>query len=105
MSQQAVSADIFPKFSCWNISSLGILISWIPHKFRRLKILDPLSNFKNPTIVKLITFRHRRAESEVAEMSSYDQANRGGNLGLVWRNRKKIIAKLSMTTFTYRSSS
>jgi hypothetical protein len=23
-------------------------------------------------------------------MSSWDQANRGGKLGLVWRNRKKI---------------
>jgi hypothetical protein len=26
-------------------------------------------------------------ESEVAEMSSWDQANRGENLVLVWRNR------------------
>jgi hypothetical protein len=40
----------------------------------------------------LITFRHHRdgMESEVAERSSWDQANRGEKLGLVWRNRKKI---------------
>jgi hypothetical protein len=31
------------------------------------------------------------AESKIAEMSSWDQANRWENLGLVWRNRKKII--------------
>jgi hypothetical protein len=29
-------------------------------------------------------------EFEVAEMSSWDQANRGEKLGLIWRNRKKI---------------
>jgi hypothetical protein len=29
-------------------------------------------------------------ETEVAEKSSWDQAKRGGKLGLVWRNRKKI---------------
>jgi hypothetical protein len=29
-------------------------------------------------------------ESEVAEKSNWDQANRGEKLGLVWRNRKKI---------------
>ncbi len=29
-------------------------------------------------------------ETEVAEKSSWDQANRGEKLGLVWRNRKKI---------------
>jgi hypothetical protein len=31
-------------------------------------------------------------------------ANTRQKLGLVWRNRKKL-AKLSMTTFAYRSSS
>jgi hypothetical protein len=36
----------------------------------------------------LITIRH--TESEVADMSSWEQANRGEKLGLVWRNRKKI---------------
>jgi hypothetical protein len=29
-------------------------------------------------------------KSEIAEKSSWDQANRGEKLGLVWRNRKKI---------------
>jgi hypothetical protein len=33
-------------------------------------------------------------ESEVAEKSSWDQANRGQKLGLVRRNRKKISTKL-----------
>jgi hypothetical protein len=36
------------------------------------QILGPLNNFKIPPIVKLITFRHQRAKSEVAEMSSWD---------------------------------
>jgi hypothetical protein len=29
-------------------------------------------------------------ETEAAEKSGWDQANRGEKLGLVWRNRKKI---------------
>jgi hypothetical protein len=29
-------------------------------------------------------------ETEVAEKSSWDQANKGEKLGLFWRNRKKI---------------
>jgi hypothetical protein len=37
-------------------------------------------------------------------MSSWDQANRGEKLGLVWRIERNL-AKLSMTTLTYRSSS
>jgi hypothetical protein len=40
----------------------------------------------------------------MAEKSSWDQANIQQKLGLVWRNRRKL-AKLSKTTFTYRSSS
>jgi hypothetical protein len=46
----------------------------LPHKFRGLKIKKDTAE----------------TESEVAEMSSWDQANRGEKLGLVWRNRKKI---------------
>jgi hypothetical protein len=52
----AVSADIIPNSAVGiisprksrnkDISSKGILISWLPHKFRSLKILGPLSNFK-----------------------------------------------------------
>jgi hypothetical protein len=30
-------------------------------------------------------------ETRMAEKSSWDQANRPETLGLVWRNRKKII--------------
>jgi hypothetical protein len=41
----------------------------------------------------LETFRHRTAETEteIAAMSSWDQANRREKLGLVWRNGKKMI--------------
>jgi hypothetical protein len=57
MSQQAVSADIIPnsavgKFSLkhkekrYSITSWVLLIRWLPHKFRNLKILGPLSNCK-----------------------------------------------------------
>jgi hypothetical protein len=37
-------------------------------------------------------------------MSSWGQANRGEKLGLV-REMERKLGKLSMTTFTYRSSS
>jgi hypothetical protein len=55
MSQQAVSADIIPNSAVGifflktrnkDISSLDILVSWLPHKFRSLKILGSLGNFK-----------------------------------------------------------
>jgi hypothetical protein len=59
-------------------------------------------NDVNRKIVKLITYE---TESEVTEMSSWDQANRGGKLGLVWRSRKKISQITNDYTFTYRSSS
>jgi hypothetical protein len=62
---------------------------------------------------ELITFLKRlqkliqeTAENEtgMAEKSRWDKANRRQKPGLVWRNRKKL-AKLSKTTFTYRSYS
>ena len=31
-----------------------------------------------------------QTESEIAEMPSWDQANRGKKLGLIWRNKRKI---------------
>jgi hypothetical protein len=58
MSQQAVSADIIPNSAVGIVFpknrrnrgkiSEGILIRWLPHNFRSLKILHvgPLSNFK-----------------------------------------------------------
>jgi hypothetical protein len=54
----------------------------------------------------LAKFVYKTAEIEtgMAEKSSWDQANRGENLGLVWRN-KRTLAKLSKTNFTYLSSS
>jgi hypothetical protein len=38
----------------------------------------------------LIASDTAETDSEVAEMSSWDQANRGEKLDLVWRKRKKI---------------
>jgi len=102
VSQQTVSAGRYHSiFSCWNIfpkirrnndiSSQGILISCPPHKFWRLKILGPLSKFKiQQYVVKMIPSDTAETESEIAEMSSWDQGNRGEKLGLVWRNTKKI---------------
>jgi hypothetical protein len=56
MSQQAVSADIIPNSAVGIFSPKteeqkhkqlgGVLISWLPHKSRSLKIQGPLSNFK-----------------------------------------------------------
>jgi hypothetical protein len=55
MSQQAVSANIIPNSAAGIFSpnrrnkdknSYGILISWLRHKFRRLKILGLLGNYK-----------------------------------------------------------
>jgi hypothetical protein len=55
MPQPGVSADVIPNSDFWNIfpknrrnkdiSSSGILISWLPFKFRSFKILGPVSNF------------------------------------------------------------
>jgi uncharacterized protein (DUF2249 family) len=45
-----------------------------------------------------------KTETEEAEKFSWDQANRGKNL--VWFGEiERKLAKLSMTTFAYRSSS
>jgi hypothetical protein len=46
-----------------------------------------------------------QTESEVAEMPSRDQANRGKNLVWFFREIERKLAKLSMTTFTYCPSS
>jgi hypothetical protein len=52
----------------------------------------------------MITFDTTESESEVAEMFSRDQANTGGNM--VWfGGLERKLAKLSMTTFIYCSSS
>jgi hypothetical protein len=39
-------------------------------------------------------------ESEIAEMSSWDQANRGEKLGFWFGEIERQLAKLSRTTFT-----
>jgi hypothetical protein len=41
-------------------------------------------------VLKLSYRDTAETETEVAEKSSWDKANRGEKLGLVWRNRKKI---------------
>ncbi len=56
MSQQAVSADEFiqnlaveifsPNTEGTNHKQLGFIDKLVPHEFRSLKILGPLSNFK-----------------------------------------------------------
>ncbi len=59
-----------------------ILISWLPRKFGSLKLLG----------LYIQTFCYTaETEYEVAEKSSWDQANRGEKLGLVCRNKKKIM--------------
>ncbi len=60
----------------------------------------------NLEVYKFITSIKETAEIEtgMAEKSSWDQANSRQNLGLVWRNRKKI-SQIIKTTFAYRSSS
>jgi hypothetical protein len=91
MSHAASSSfQYLSKFSCWNIfpkrtktKAARVLISWLPRKFRSLKIVGT-SNL-------LFTFCYTaETESEIAEKSNWDQVNRGEKLGLVWRNRKKI---------------
>jgi hypothetical protein len=83
------------KFSCWNIltqkrkeqrqSTYRVPISSLPRKFRSLKILGPYK-----LTVYILLHCTAETESEVAEKSSWDQANRGEKLGLDWTNRKKI---------------
>ncbi len=41
-------------------------------------------------VLKLSYKDTAETKTKVAEKSSWDQANRGEKLGLVWRNRKKI---------------
>ncbi len=51
--------------------------------------IQKLKNSRSTQIQQSNKSNTAKAESEVAEMSRWDQANRGENLGLVWRNRKK----------------
>ncbi len=55
-------------------------------------IMFPGLATSNLKVYKFITSIKETAEIEagMAEKSSWDQANRRQNLGLVWRNRKKI---------------
>jgi hypothetical protein len=103
--QQTVSADIIPhsvvglfspKTEGTKTKEARVLISCYQANCETKK-------FQVPTNL-LFTFCYTaETESEVAEKSNWDHANREEKLGLVWRNRKKI-SQFSMTTFTYRSS-
>jgi hypothetical protein len=66
----------------------------------------PFANLKILKVYKLIAFLKtlQKLNRNGRKVQPWDQANRWQKLGLVWRNRKKL-AKLSMPTFTYRSSS
>jgi hypothetical protein len=86
--EQAVSADVISNSAVGIFSlkqkeqrhrQLGFTDKWLPHKFRSLKILGPLSNFK----IQQKSSDTAETESEVVELSSWDQANRGEKLGLV----------------------
>jgi hypothetical protein len=50
-------------------------ISWLPLKFRSLKILGPYK------LTVYILLHRMQTEAEVAEKSSWDQANRGEKFG------------------------
>jgi hypothetical protein len=110
MSQQVVSADIIPNSAVGILSpktegtktkTARVLIKCLACKFRS-SYFAHLATLKSNNSLKVNSLKDTaETESEVAEKSSWDQANRGGKLGLAWRNRKKI----SQTTFTYRSSS
>ncbi len=67
-----------------------ILIRWLAHKFGSLYFVY-LATLKssNSQVDKLLK-ETAETESEVAEKSTWGQANREEKLGLVWRNRKKI---------------
>ncbi len=59
----------------------------------------------NISDIWIMNIETAETETEVAEKSSRDQANRGGK-NLVWFGEiERKLAKLSKTTFAYRSSS
>ena len=60
--------------------------------------------FNHEQVLDLLDKGTTETETEVAEKSSWDEADRGEKLGLVGEIERKL-AKLSMTTFAYRSSS
>ncbi len=45
--------------------------------------------FNHEQVLDLLDKGTTQTETEVAEKSSWDQANRGEKLGLVWRNQKE----------------
>ncbi len=126
MSRQAVYAVIVQ-------NSARLPICWLPHKFRSLKTIGPLFLMTFPfltvyqffaiftcTVYILLSssaccivsrLRHHSPPPTPPactltkdSLSRFSKTGYGEKLGLVWRNRRKL-AKLSMTTFSYRSSS
>ncbi len=81
-------------------------ISWRKRSFSEMSIFSLFSSWKRPfhkfghSVVILchiwimvywnLLKDTAETETEVAEKFSWDQANRGEKLGLVWRNRKKV---------------
>jgi hypothetical protein len=99
MSQQAVSSSIFPnsavricfpKKNLTKTKAARVLISWLPHKFRSLKILGTYNCLHFATPQRLNPKKQKNPEGK----------------NLIWfEETEKKFAKISMTTFTYRSSS
>jgi len=67
-------------------SVIGNRISNTSYHFQYLYYPDGNETGAKPNLITCIT----EFFLSVAKMSSWDQANRGEKLGLVWRNRKKI---------------
>jgi hypothetical protein len=76
------------------------LIRWLPRKFRSLYFAHLATLKSNNSKVDNLLKDTAETEFEVAEKSSWDQAN------LPWLGEiERKLDKLSMATFTYRSSS
>jgi hypothetical protein len=64
---------------------------WSGYERNERKYVDkPTIKSNNSLVDNLLKDTKTTTESEAAENSSWDQANSGKKLGLVWRNRKKI---------------
>jgi hypothetical protein len=97
MSQKAVCAYIIPNSAVGIFSqkqkghkvksSLGTDMVVVASKFRSLYFANLATLKSRNSYIDNLLKDTAETESEVAEKSSWDQANRGQELGLVWRNR------------------
>ncbi len=107
MAQQAVSADIIPNSAVGTFSPITegtktkaarVLISWLPRKFRSLQILGPYKFF-------VYIFLHRRDWIHSSRKIQLGPGKHRGKI-LVWYGEiVRKLAKLSMTTCSFRTSS